>query len=165
MSISLEGFINSLNEIGKCVWASKTTLVIHYVKDITKHVPQSPGVYWLETTMPLEKLQNAAARTLKIEKKRVRRKQPPGAAIIKQVNADWYVVYSGTDDNLQKRLKEHLLNQGHEDTGKLGCIFNRKPFSRYGWRVSFAIIEPLDVRYSIEVWWRYRIGWPPFCIR
>ncbi len=63
MSICLENFINSLNHFGKKVWASKTTVIIHCVKDITEKIPQSPGVYWLETTMPLEELQTAAAKT------------------------------------------------------------------------------------------------------
>jgi hypothetical protein len=114
--------------------------------------------------MPVGKMQTAISEVLGKEKK-IRAKPPQGTNLIEQQSGDWYITYSGTEEDLRKRLKQHLFNQGHAKTVKLGCVIDEEPFSQYQWRVSFAPIESYEIRYAVEAWWRLNKGWPIFCLR
>ena len=85
--------------------------------------------------------------------------------MIKQTSVYSYVVYSGTEEDINKRLKQHLFNEGSDETGKLGCKIDEEPFSNYSWSVSFQIIDSYELRYAAEAWWRLNKGWPIFCLR
>jgi hypothetical protein len=96
---------------------------------------------------------------------KIRQKPPTQTQIITQMDHDSYVVYSGTEDNIRKRLKQHLFNEGPPETAKLGCVIDKTPFSEYQWRVSFAVTDSDEIRYAVETWWRLNVGWPVFCLR
>ena len=164
MDSDLDKLKKLLHQYGQKVDAEKITIEVTNIACIDSSVPASPGVYWIETTMPVEKMKCAISEVLG-KKKKIRVRPPRGTSIIEQQNSDWYVAYSGTDEDLRKRLKQHLFNQGHAKTVKLGCIIDKEPFSSFQWRVSFARIESHEIRYAIETWWRLNKGWPIFCLR
>ena len=62
-------------------------------------VPDSPGCYWIETTMPISEFD---------QKKR--RSHPPKKSVgfHSQEGNGLYVIYSGTQANLRQRLQQHL---------------------------------------------------------
>lgn len=164
MSSELEALKALLHQYGQKVDAEKTLVEITSIACIDSNVPTSPGVYWIETTMPVEEMQSAISDMLGKEKK-VRATPPRGARLIEQEGAGLYVAYSGTEKDLRKRLKQHLFNQGSAKTIKLGCVIDKEPFSQYQWRVGFAAIDSYEIRYAIEAWWRLNKGWPKFCLR
>ena len=97
--------------------------------------------------------------------KRVRKKAPKGSDLIEQNGTESFVVYSGTEDSLNKRLKQHLFNLGNEGTAKLGCKIDQSPFEEFEWHICFSVIESYELRYAVEAWWRLNKGWPKFCLR
>ncbi|HGF3738169.1 TPA: hypothetical protein ACF39K_001995 [Vibrio parahaemolyticus] len=127
-------------------------------------VPDSQGVYWIETTMPISKVREAISE-LNGKEKNLRVKPPIGTSLITQVEAEPIVIYSGTENNLNSRLKQHLFNLGSKKTAKLGCIISQPPFDSYEWFVSYAEIDSYELRYAVEAWWRLNMGWPQFCLR
>jgi len=164
MTSLLDDLKRLLNEYGQTVNAQKTVVDVHSSNCIDTNVPASPGVYWIETTMPVNKMQTAISEVLDKEK-RIRKIPPRGTKIIEQQKSGYYVAYSGTEDDLRKRLMQHLFNQGNAGTAKLGCVIDEAPFSQYKWRISYAEIDSYEFRYAVEAWWRHNIGWPPFCLR
>lgn len=164
MHLLLDDLNKLLNEYGQAVNSQKTVIDVISTNCIDSNVPASPGVYWIETTMPVDEMQTAISEVLD-KKKRIRKTPPRGTKLIVQQKSDYYFAYSGTEDDLRKRLKQHLFNQGHADTVKLGCVIDEIPFSQYKWRVGFAVIDSYVFRYAVEAWWRLNIGWPPFCLR
>ncbi|WKJ90214.1 hypothetical protein QZJ86_19715 [Methylomonas montana] len=164
MSEILENLKNLLNEYGKAIDKDKVTIDVKSTSCIDTNVPASQGVYWIETTMPKEELRKAISEVLNKEK-RLRKNPPKGVSLIDQEGDNYYVAYSGTEDDIKKRLKQHLFNQGHADTVKLGCVIDESPFSDYKWRISYQVIDNYEIRYAIEAWWRLNVGWPAFCLR
>lgn len=119
-------------------------------------IPEKPGCYWIETTMPISK----------IRKSRVRKTAPPdGAQLIRKKKGQFFIVYVGTESNIRRRLKQHLFSYGHEKTVKLGLKLHMPPHSQYEWYVTYVVIEDPVLRYAVESWWRLNIGWPPLCRR
>ena len=97
--------------------------------------------------------------------KSIRKNPPKKTTLIKQHHDSLYIVYSGTENNIHNRLKQHLFNEGSTKTTKLGCIIDEKPFSDYQWHVGYKQIDSYELRYAVEAWWRLNVGWPIFCIR
>lgn len=153
-----------LGDLGREIEQRRMPQRITSTADIDRYVPTQPGVYWIETTMPVDLLQEAISNVLGKWKK-IRQEPPEGAKLIHQTGNTSYIVYSGTEDNINNRLKQHLFNQGSSDTAKLGCIINEQPFSNYEWKVSSQVIGSYEIRYAVEAWWRLNVGWPLFCIR
>lgn len=164
MNEELKELKELLHTCGEKVHAGKTLISVVSRACIDKNVPDKPGVYWIETTMPAEEMRQAISVVRKKEKK-LRKTRPPGAAFIIQSAGQSYVAYSGTEEDLRERLKQHLFNEGHQRTEKLGCEIDKEPFSNYKWRVGFARIDSYELRYAIEAWWRINLGWPLFCLR
>jgi len=81
------------------------------------------------------------------------------------ISHSFQTVYSGTQEDIQKRLLEHLFKSGSETTGRLNCKIDEAPFNKYSWYISYHYINDITVRYAIESWWRINIGWPPMCKR
>jgi len=132
----------------------KNLYCVSSIDDLDK-IPNSPGCYWIKTTMPISKFDQSK-----------RRKTPPAkTAFIEQQKGLPYTVYSGTEADIRKRLKQHLFNEGHEKTIKLGLKLDKPPYNRYSWYVSYVIIEDPIIRYAIESWWRSKFGWPQLCKR
>jgi len=155
---------NQLDKVGRLIHSNRVQYPISKLSNIDRIVPSSSGVYWIQTDMPTDTLLQAIVKTTKKNKK-IRKNPPSGVELIEQMHSGLYTVYSGTEANLNKRLKQHLFNLDSPSTAKLGCIINRKPFSEYEWRISFTEIDSYELRYAIESWWRLNIGWPKFCIR
>ena len=153
-----------LKAYGQEVHKTKKVVDVIGTSCIDKYTPSSSGVYWIETTMPIEEMREAISEVLGKEK-RLRKKPPKGTKLIEQNGTELYVAYSGTEDDIKKRLKQHLFNQGHADTVKLGCVIDEEPFSKYKWRISFTEIDSYELRYAVEAWWRLNVGWPAFCLR
>ncbi len=164
MNCKLDKLKSLLSEYGQEVEKTKTTVDVTGTSCLDKGTPSSPGVYWIETTMPIEEMRKAISEVLGKER-RLRKKPPKGTKLIKQNGTDFYVVYSGTEDDINKRLKQHLFNQGHTDTVKLGCVIDEEPFSQYKWRICFTTIDSYEFRYAVEAWWRLNVGWPAFCLK
>jgi len=133
-------------------------------QDLVSFVPVNAGLYWIETNMPDEEMLEAIKKTTGKDDKRMRKNRPLKIDFTKADNGI-KIIYSGTRSNIQSRLLEHLFNEGNDQTGKLGCKIEDKPFSEYEWYVSYHEIEDEPVRIAIEHWWRLNIGWPPFCLR
>ena len=142
----------------------KNTISVTSKSCLDKNVPSAPGVYWIETTMPAEDMQKTICQVTSREKK-LRDKPPEGTSFIIQKNQSFYVVYSGTEIDMKKRLKQHLFNEGGKRVNRLGCMIDRPQFSCYKWRVGYRKICRDELRYAIEIWWRRKFGWPIFCIR
>jgi hypothetical protein len=132
-----------LDEYGYDVVQTQTVIDVSGTSCIDNVVPSSPGVYWIHTTMPAEQMRIAISDVLGKEK-RIRKAPPRGISPILQVgDGRYYVAYSGTEENICKRLKQHLFNLGHADTVKLGCVIDEEPFSNYRWQVGFKVIDSL----------------------
>lgn len=153
-----------LHSCGKKVHERKTLIPVVGRDCIDKDVPNKPGVYWIETTMPAEEMRQAISVVRKKQKK-FRTTRPPGAPIIVQNENQFYVAYSGTEEDLRKRLRQHLFDEGNQGTERLGCEIDKPPFAKYKWRVAFARIDSYELRYAVEAWWRINVGWPLFCLR
>lgn len=164
MRKELEQLKKLLSEYGELIESSRSRISVKSTACIDKEIPSTSGVYWIETNMPVEELRLAITEVVGKEKK-LRKTPPKGTKLISQKSSEMYVVYSGTEDDLKKRLKQHLFNQGHADTVKLGCVIDEEPFSTYTWHVSIAEIPSYELRYAIEAWWRLNKGWPVFCLR
>ena len=142
----------------------KNTISVTSKSCLDRHVPSAPGVYWIETTMPAEDMQRAIYQVTNKERK-LRQDPPEGISSIKQKNHSLYVVYSGTEKDMKKRLKQHLFNEGGRGVNRLGCIIDNPQFSCYKWHVGYRTICRDELRYAIEIWWRRKFGWPVFCKR
>lgn len=155
---------DSVAVFGKEAYARRTTVSIRNLSCLESKVPRQPGVYWIETNMPVEQLQDAI-KEVTGKYRRLRQKAPKGTKLLIQNGTAPYVAYSGTEGDLQTRLSQHLFNRGNERTVKLGCLIDQSPFNEYEWRASFTIIEQYVLRYAVEAWWRLELGWPVFCLR
>ena len=160
----LEDLKKLLTEYGEEIDSTKTTIEVNSLECISSSVPNEPGVYWIGTTMPTGEMQSAISQFTSKAKK-IRVNPPRSTKMIKQTSVYSYVVYSGTEEDINKRLKQHLFNEGSDETGKLGCKIDEEPFSNYSWSVSFQIIDNYELRYAVEAWWRLNKGWPIFCLR
>ncbi|WGS52102.1 hypothetical protein LFL96_28280 [Paraburkholderia sp. D15] len=154
----------SVAAFGKAAYERRTIVAVRTWKCIETQVLRQPGVYWIETNMPVEKLQRAISKVTDKNRK-IRKNAPKGTEILQQKGTDSYVAYSGTEVNLQKRLGQHLFNRGNADTQKLACLVDEPPFNEYKWQVSFTVIKQDILRYAVESWWRLEHGWPAFCLR
>ena len=164
MGSELEELRALLDRYGQKVDAEKTVFKVTTINCIDVSVPASPRVYWIETTMPVQTMPRATSAVSEKERE-VRVTPPRGARLIEQKDGGLYVAYSGTEADLRKRLKQHLFNEGHPKTVKLGCKIDKEPFSLYQWRAGFVTIDSYEIRYAIELWWRLNKGWPKFCLR
>ena len=153
-----------IKSVGQQMEQERTTFEVSTTDDINSLAPSSPGIYWIETTMPMKKLASAISAVTGKQRK-TRKTKPDGAGLIEQNGDAFYVAYSGTEDNIRKRLRQHLFNEGSASTVKLGCVISQSPFSDFKWRVGFLEIESYEIRYALEAWWRLKIGWPAFCRR
>lgn len=103
---------------------------------------------------------------LNMFKNKIRVTSPEDTRIIKQKDmSNSYIIYNGTEGNLRRRIGQHLFNQGHEKTGKLGLVISNEPYNNYEWLIYWLEIDNVPLRNAIEIWWRYNIGWPVFCKR
>jgi hypothetical protein len=151
-----------LDRYGQIVHESRTMIDVTSMANLDAIRSGMPGVYWILTSMPSAGMASAIKQySGRIRK--LRKAAPLGTTLISQNQAEPYCVYSGTENDIKKRLLQHLFNSGNDATGKLGCRINRRPFSNYRWIVGYYEIERLDVRYAIESWWRMKMGWPVFC--
>lgn len=164
VDISLQELVNALEVYGMDAYDKRTTVDVQSVVSIDDNVPSASGVYWIETTMPLSLLQEALTKRHGKTKK-TRKHVPRGTKLIKQEGKEYYVAYSGTEDDIRKRLKQHLFDYGHEGTARLGCDIAVKPFSDFQWKIGYSVIESYEIRYAVEAWWRLNVGWPAFCLR
>jgi len=155
---------NQIDSVGREMDRERIAFEVSSVDGINSLAPSGPGIYWIETTMPKDKLASAIS-ALTGKKRETRKTKPDGVGLIEQNGDAFYVAYSGTEDNIRKRLRQHLFNEGSATTVKLGCKITQPPFSDFKWRVAFVEIESYEIRYALEAWWRLKIGWPAFCRR
>ncbi|EID4334150.1 TPA: hypothetical protein ACMDO2_004473 [Vibrio parahaemolyticus] len=158
-----ETLSRALDEFGEEIESTKQRIQV-IAPDCLDNVPTGQGVYWIETTMPIIELQRAIS-ALHNKQKKLRVNPPVGATLIVQDEKNPVIIYSGTEGNIQNRLKQHLFYHGSKKTVKLGCIINQSPFCNYDWFVSFAEVDSYELRYAVESWWRLNKGWPQFCLR
>ncbi|MCP4255825.1 MAG: hypothetical protein GY775_20980 [Candidatus Scalindua sp.] len=123
-------------------------------------LPTTPGIYGIETTMPVSDL-NAAIETILGKNKGYVTDKP---LIVEQNNNDFYLCYLGTEKSIRARLGQHLFNK-NKGKEKLGCDLTQEPFSNFSWRIWYYELPDITTRYAVESWWRYNIEWPPFCLR
>ncbi len=157
---------NALVNYLKCIEENRERFYIEKEQDLDGVGATCPGVYWIETTMPVQKIQQAflSLRPNSNEKK-TRKNAPKGLKLIEQNEEELYIIYLGTHDNISLRFKQHLFNHGGEKTGKLGLQVDQKEFCKYKWCVSFHEIQDYEIRYAVEAGWRSTYGWPVFCLR
>jgi hypothetical protein len=153
-----------LVRFGEEIDLSKARHKIISLDCIDDYVPCSQGVYWIETNMPIALMQEAISNVTGKPKK-VRKNPPTGIHLIEQNDNELFVAYSGTEVNINKRLKQHLFNMGNRGTAKLGCVIDENPFNNYQWYIGFSVIDSYELRYAVEAWWRLNKGWPKFCLR
>ena len=153
-----------IDTVGHEMERKKIALDVSSVDDVNSLAPSGPGIYWIETTMPKDTLASAIS-ALTGKKRETRKTKPDGVGLIEQNGDAFYVVYSGTEDNIRKRLRQHLFNESSSTIVKLGCAITQAPFSDFKWRIAVFEIESYEIRYALEAWWRLNIGWPAFCRR
>ena len=164
MNDALKNLQTQLNSLGEKLEQGRAAIKVVSVDCINSIAPSKSGIYWIETTMPRDKMASAIS-AITAKKCDPRKTKPRGVGFIEQRGDSFYVVYSGTQDNIRKRLRQHLFNEGSTNTVKLGCVISQAPFSDFEWRVGFVEIESYELRYALEAWWRLKIGWPVFCRR
>jgi len=147
--------LESRRKINRIQIKTRTDLI-----DATK---KKSGLYWIETNMPIDDLKSAIY-LCSGKKKNTRKTKPDGIGFTQRVN-EYQIIYVGTENDLQKRLLEHLFNEGDKGTTKMSIKIDCLLFSKYEWYISCVYLKDDPTRYSIEAWWRLNIGWPPFCIR
>ncbi|MCO5977196.1 hypothetical protein [Ideonella oryzae] len=150
--------------LGRAAYERRVAVTVKSINCLLTNVPARPGVYWIETSMPSERLQEAIGATTG-KARRTRKMPPKGVKLILQEGDDAYIAYSGTEGNLQSRLAQHLFNRGNAQTIKLGCAVDLAPYSEYSWQVYYTVIDQAVLRYAVEAWWRQEVGWPVFCLR
>ena len=144
--------IEWINKAGVFIESKKIKVQIRDKSDMGK-VPEVPGVYWIETTMPERAIFDAK----KFKEKR--RKEPPkGTTIILQKEKNPYIIYNGTESNIRRRLSQHLFNEGNEGTGKRGLEIDTGKWREYEWNIYYMEIKDVPMRNAIEIWWRHHIG-------
>ena len=79
MPNQLENLKNLLSQYGQQVNAEKTVVEVHSTACLDNNVPPSAGVYWIETTMPIETMRNAISEVLGKDKRI--RKTPPQVTV------------------------------------------------------------------------------------
>ena len=149
------------NKIEKQRYRSKRS--IENRDDLVREISEQPGIYWIETNMPVSEI-IASIEKCTGKRKSTRKTRPNGVGYIKPSNG-FEIIYIGTHDNIQSRLLEHIFNEGSSSTGKLSINLNCDLFSKFTWNVYFININDYPMRYALEAWWRLNIGWPKFCIR
>ena len=164
MKDALKNLQTQLNAVGEKLEQGRSAVEVNSVGGIDSIAPSKAGIYWIETTMPRDKMASAIS-TITGKMRETRKTKPEGVGLIEQSGDGFYVAYSGTQDNIRKRLRQHLFNEGSASTVKLGCVISQAPFSDFKWRVGFVEIESYELRYALEAWWRLKIGWPVFCRR
>lgn len=159
----MENVLNEINRYGVYVDGNKKSVEVKTINDLD-NIPTKPGCYWIETTMTINEIitnvKKATEKNIKI-----RKSTPQSTSLITQNGNQPYIIYNGTHGNINGRIKEHLCNGGHPDTGKLGFDITTNPFNDHKLIVHYFEIDDPVLRDTIEKWWRYNIGWPPFCIR
>lgn len=164
MKDALKNLQGQLDLVGEKLEQGRSAVEVNSADGIDSIAPSKAGIYWIETTMPRDKMASAIS-TITGKKRATRKTKPEGVGLIEQNGDEFYVAYSGTQDNIRKRLRQHLFNEGSAGTVKLGCVISQAPFSDFKWRVGFVEIESYELRYALEAWWRLKIGWPVFCRR
>lgn len=164
MKDALKNLQAKLDSFGEKLEQARPAVEVNSVDDIDLFAPSKAGIYWIETTMPRDKMASAIS-SITGKRCETRKTKPDGVGLIEQSGNDFYVAYSGTQDNIRIRLRQHLFNEGSASTAKLGCVISQAPFSDFKWRVGFVEIESYELRYALEAWWRLKIGWPVFCRR
>ena len=159
-----EDLYNILVKFGQEIEKERCSIPVTSISCIDKNIPTISGVYWIETTMPVEEMREAISNNIG-KNKTIRKNPRKGTTFIEQRGQSLYVAYIGTEENINKRLKQHLFNKGSAKTGKLGCCVDGKRFKKYQWRVGYKQIDSFEIRYAIEAWWRLNIGWPKFCLK
>lgn len=162
---TIMSFRNQISKTGARVeeLRKKNRLRIKDRKELINKTKNHPGLYWIETNMPIREIISAVM-SLNGVKKEIRKTKPSGVGFTKQENG-LQIIYSGTKDNIQSRLLEHLFNEGNKKTAKMSLKIDNPSFSKYEWYISSVHIKDCPTRYAIESWWRINIGWPPFCRR
>jgi hypothetical protein len=149
---------------GRAAYGRRVAVTVKSINCLLTNVPARPGVYWIETSMPSARLQEALWAT-NGKARRTRKMAPKGVKLMLQEGDGAYIAYSGTEGNLQTRLTQHLFNRGSAQTIKLGCTVDLAPYSGYSWQVYYTVIDQAVLRYAVEAWWRQEVGWPVFCLR
>jgi len=139
--------------------ATKKYIEISQMNDL-RQVPANPGVYWIETTMPVIELKSAAIELLGKEKNYPSNKP----LLVRQNSNDFYLCYMGTENSISARIGQHLFNT-NKGKERLGCDIRIKPFANHSWRIWYKEINDVTVRYAVENWWRHNKEWPHFCVR
>jgi hypothetical protein len=155
----------SINNAGSIVerLRIKNRVKVNSVQSLISNTKHKPGLYWIETDMPINDIINAINTCSGIKK--TTRKTPPRGAIFTGKQNGLQIIYSGTEQDIQKRLLQHLFNQGNSGTVKMSLKIDCSLFSKYQWYISSVHIKDGPTRYALEYWWRLNVGWPPFCLR
>ena len=158
-------FRNHLDNVGKTIEGLrlKNRTKISTRNELIEWARKVPGLYWIETNMPIEDIKSAIESCSGV-KKRTRKTSPDGIGFT-QTNNGFQIIYVGTENDLQKRFLEHLFNEGNSGTTKMSLKIDCNQFLKYEWYISCVHIKDYPVRYAVEAWWRLNVGWPPFCIR
>jgi hypothetical protein len=152
---------NVASEVEKLRIRNRTQIASR--SDLVSKTKKIPGLYWIETNMPIENI-SKAIKSCSGVCKRTRTTNPDGIGFTQAIKG-YQIIYAGTESDLQKRLLEHLFNEGDKGTTKMSMKIDCAMFSDYKWFISCVYIKDYPTRYAIEAWWRLNIGWPPFCIR
>ena len=160
-TVPINKAIYYLNEAGKSIDLKRLDNRVKIIsREDMRNVPKLSGCYWIETTMPELLIFNSS------QYERKKRKRPPvGTRPIKQIKNEPYIIYSGTESDVNKRLKQHLFNEGNSGTGKLGIEIDKGLYLDYDWYIYYYEVDDVPLRNALEIWWRHNVGWPPFCKR
>ncbi|BBN87053.1 hypothetical protein [Azospira sp. I09] len=158
-------FRSHISKVGQIVEARRCRkrVQIRTRADLVSNTKKQPGLYWIETNMPASDI-TEAVKKCSGKTKNVRKTKPQGIGITRSVSG-YQIIYSGTESDIQKRLLEHLFNEGADSTEKMSLQIDKPPFAQYDWYISCVHIKDYSTRYALEAWWRLNIGWPPFCKR
>jgi hypothetical protein len=95
MKDALKNLQAQLDSVGEKLEQGRSAVEVNSVDGIDSIAPSKAGIYWIETTMPRDKMASAIS-TITGKKRETRKTKPEGIGLIEQSADEFYVAYSGT---------------------------------------------------------------------
>ena len=107
-----------INSVGQQMEQERTTFEVSTTDDINSLAPSSPGIYWIETTMPMKKLASAISAVTGKQRK-TRKTKPDGAGLIESPLKNSFPPSLRHPQPQTSRIISHLVPQKQTQKNKV----------------------------------------------